>query len=509
MEPAPWQPQIPPLPPPIETMNPAPTLTRRSFIKASAIAAGAGIASRFASSAWAEPVGANDALRIGIIGLHNKGGDHLKDLLGRPGVRVAGICDLDPKILARVLGELKAQQVTPFATTQARELIARSDIDAVVIATPNHWHALLTVWACQAGKDVYVEKPMSHTVWEGRRMIEAGAKYGRVVQVGTQHRSDPGLQAAAKYLREGHCGRMLHVHSVYYYQRKDIGYRLPWYPDWLDYDAYCGPAPMTPLERTNLHYDWHWSWATGNGDLGNNGVHVLDMALFFSGHEAAPRRVLGLGQRYVVRDHAQTPNSMIVVYDYPEIPFVFEHRGLPAKAGVNYADQARGVRAGVIVHCEGGYFAGGDGGTLYDLKDKVVKKFPGDGGAGHMPNFLAAVRSRRVADLIAPMSVGQVSASLCHFGNISYRVGAAAGPATVREALGAVPAAQACFDGLAKNLAANGVDTDREPLTLGKWVEVDGDQVTGVKSGDETSLEKARFLLRETHRAPYQVPEQV
>jgi predicted dehydrogenase len=490
-------------------MKPAPILSRRAFIKASALGAGAAIASRFVPSAWAQPVGANGALRMGIIGLHNKGGDHLKDLLKRADVRVVGICDLDPKILASVLEQLKAQQVAPFATTEARELLARPDLDAVVIATPNHWHALLTLWACQAGKDVYVEKPMCHTVWEGRKMIEAGAKYGRVVQVGTQHRSDPGLLAAAKYLQEGHCGKMLCVHSVYYNLRKDIGYRQPWYPDWLNYDAYCGPAPMTPLERTNLHYDWHWTWATGNGDLGNNGVHMLDTSLFFSGHHAAPRRVLGLGGRYVVRDHAQTPNSMIVVYDYPEIPFIFEHRGLPAKTGVTYVDQAHGVRAGVVVHCEGGYFAGGDGGTLYDLNNKVLKKFPGDGGAGHMPNFLGAVRSRRVGDLIAPMAVGQVSASLCHFGNISYRIGEAASPATIRESLGAVPAAQQYFDGLVKNLGANGVDIEREPLTLGKWVDVDGDNITQVASGGESSLEWARFLLRETHRTPYVIPEQV
>ena len=228
-------------------MNPPPILSRRAFIKASALGAGATIASRFVPSAWARLAGANDALRIGIIGLHNKGGDHLRDLLKRADVRVVGICDLDPKILALVLEQLKAQQVAPFATTEARELLARPDIDAVVIATPNHWHALLTLWACQAGKDVYVEKPMCHTVWEGRKMVEAGAKYGRVVQVGTQHRSDPGLLAAAKYLQEGHCGKMLYVHAVYYNLRKDIGYRLPWYPDWLNYNAYCGPAPMTPL----------------------------------------------------------------------------------------------------------------------------------------------------------------------------------------------------------------------------------------------------------------------
>jgi predicted dehydrogenase len=484
-------------------------ITRRTFLKTSALAAGAGLASRLTRSAWADPVGANDAVRIGIIGLGNKGGDHLKQLQGLPGVRVVALCDVDPRILSKALEGLKGRQIAPFATTVARALLARSDVDAVVIATPNHWHALLTVWACQAGKDVYVEKPMSHTVWEGQKMIEAAGKYGRVVQVGTQHRSDPGLLAAGRYLREGHFGKMLHVHAVYFNLRKDIGYRLPWYPDWLNYDMFCGPAPMAPLERASLHYDWHWSWATGNGDLGNNGVHLLDMCLFFTGHQAPPRRILCLGGRYVVADRAETPNSIIAVYDYPEVPFIFEHRGLPAKPGVEYMDQTRGVRFGIVVQCEGGYFAGMNGGAVYDNNDKLVMKFPGDGGAGHMPNFLGTVRSRRVADLVAPCDVAHTGASLCHFGNISYRIGATAGLGQVRASLEAVPAAGKYLDGLAKNLGANGVDLSRDPFRLGQWIQAEGDNIAQVESGSEAALERARFLLRETHRPPYAIPDQV
>ena len=486
-----------------------PLLSRRAFLRSSALAGAGLVASRLSSSAWADPVGSNDAVRVGIIGLGGKGSDHLRHLQTLPGVRVVALCDVDPKVLSRVTAGLKDPKVAPFATTDARELLARPDVDAVVIASPNHWHALLTVWACQAGKDVYVEKPMSHTVWEGRRMIEAARKYGRVVQVGTQHRSDPGLLAAAKYLREGHCGKMLHVHAVYYNVRKDIGYRLPWYPDWLSYDLFCGPSPMAPLERTNLHYDWHWSWATGNGDLGNNGVHVIDMGLFFSGHEALPRRIMCLGGRYVVADRADTPNSMLAVFDYADVPFIFEHRGLPAKPGVNYSDQAHGVRHGIVVQCEGGYFAGMIGGAVYDHDNKVIMKFPGDGGAGHMPNFLDAVRSRRVSDLAAPTEVAHVAATLCNMGNISYRVGESAGPDRVRESLGAVPDAVPYFEGLKGNLDANGVDLESHPLRLGRWLQVEGDGIAQVESGGAADLDRARFLLRETHRPPYAMPENV
>jgi hypothetical protein len=199
---------------------------------------------------------------------------------------------------------------------------------------------------------------------------------------------------------------------------------------------------------------------------------------------------------------------MLVVYDYPEIPFIFEHRSLPAKSGVEYMDQAHGVRAGIVVQCEGGYFAGSNGGAVYDLNDKEMIKFPGDGGAGHMANFLGVVRSRRTGDLIAPVELGQVGASLCHFGNISYRVGQAASLGQVRESLGAVPAALPHFEGLAANLGANGVDLASQPLRLGAWIQVDGDMITGTESGGEASLERARFLLRETHRPPFVMPEQ-
>jgi predicted dehydrogenase len=356
---------------------------------------------------------------------------------------------------------------------------------------------------------LYVEKPMSHTVWEGRKMIEAARKYGRIVQVGTQHRSNAGLQEAARYIRDGHCGKIRYIHAVVHFLRKDIGRRLPWYPDKLNYDQYCGPAPMAPLERTQLHYDFHWYWGTGNGDLGNNGVHALDTAFIFAGHQSFPRRIRSLGGRYVIADGAETPNTMLTLYDYAEVPFVFEHRALPAKPGVNFTDNAHGVRTGVVVRCENGYFAGLVGGVVYDNAGKVVKKFPGDGGAKHMPNFLDAVRSRRDRDLVTPVELGHVGASLCHYGNISYRIGGIASRADARIAVAAIPPAEQHFEHLLEHLAIHGVDLERQPLTLGPWLEIDGDNITRVEAGTDATLEYARFLLRETHRPPYTLPEQI
>ncbi|MEI6467063.1 MAG: Gfo/Idh/MocA family oxidoreductase [Verrucomicrobiota bacterium] len=485
--------------------------TRRSFLQTSALAAGATLAARFQPSALAAPAGSNDIIRLGLIGLNSKGSAHLKNLLKMEGVRVAALCDLDPKVLARVNASLPADYPKPFLATDARDVIARKDIDAVMVVTSNHWHALLTVWACQAGKDVYVEKPMSRTVWEGRKMIEAAAKYNRIVQVGTHYRSETGLAEAIKFLHEGQLGKINHIRAIVYNLRLSIGRKLPWYPEGLNYDLFCGPTPMRPLERNNLHYDWHWEWDTGNGELGNNGVHVLDIALRIAKHATAPKRIMSFGNRYGIDDVAQTPNTHVAVYDYPQIPLIFEHRALPAKPGVSFMDQHGGLRTGIVAHCEGGTLAGLIGGTAYDPSGKVIKKFVGDGGATHVKNFFAAVRSRRKQDLAAPVETGHLSASLCHYGNISYRVGAPAPTKQIDESLGAFPAAGGIHRELQTHLGVHGIDLAQQPLRLGPWLNLDpvGDSITGLDTNHEPALERARFLLREIQRPPYTIPEQV
>jgi predicted dehydrogenase len=488
-------------------------ITRRTVLRRSSLVAGTTLfaASALRPSMLANPVGANGDVRLGVIGLNGKGSAHLKNLLKMPGVRVAGLCDVDPRVLERVAATIPNTQVAPFKTTDARELIARSDIDAVMVVTSNHWHALLTVWACQAGKDVYVEKPISHTVWEGRKMVEAAAKYNRIVQVGTHYRSETGLADAIRFLHEGQLGKIKHVRAIVYGLRGSIGRKQPWYPDWLDYDRFCGPTPVQPLERSNLHYDWHWNWNTGNGEIGNNGVHVLDIAVRVGRHTSPPKRIMSLGGRYVVDDVAETPNTHLAVYDYPDVPLFYESRSLPAKRGVSFMDQQAGIRTGIVVQCEGGYLSGIVGATAYDPSGKVIKKFAGDGGAGHVPNFFAAVRSRRKEDLAAPVEVGHLSASLCHYGNISYRVGDAAPGARINEALGAVPAAGEIYRELQQHLTVHEVDLAKHPFRLGSWLQLDaiGDSITAVDSQNESALERARFLLREVQRRPYVIPEQV
>lgn len=486
-------------------------LHRRTFLKYSAAAAATGFASCLTRSAWAQPAGANDAVRVAVIGLNSKGARHVLQLLETPGVRVTALCDVDPAILAREVEKLKSQQIDAFATTDARMVFDRSDVDAVLIATGNHWHALLTVWACQAGKDVYVEKPASRTVWEGRRMVEAARKYGRIVQLGTQYRSDTGLPEAIAYLQDGHLGQVQAIHAVCYKLRESIGRRRPWYPDGLDYDLFCGPSPMVPLERNELHYDWHWMWGTGNGDMANLGVHVLDIARRFGLEDALPRRILSVGGRFARDDAGETPNTQFTVFDYPGLPVVWEGRGLSAKPGVNYLDNYRGLQTGVVVQCEGGYYAGYLGGAIYDRAGKQIRRIPGDGGRNHIGNFIEAVRSRRSQDLAAPIANGHRSTSLCHYGNISYRIGRPAAAAEVRQAIEAMPPALDTLDRVTGNLAAHGVDLERQRLTLGPWVQPDWgqDEVSRIEGGDEDSLEAARALISEAQRPPYVIPETV
>jgi predicted dehydrogenase len=486
-------------------MNP---INRRGFLQWSAAAAGLGALGLRPGSAWAQPAGSNDSIRVAVVGFNARGGELIQQLLNTRGVRISALCDVDPAILAREVEALRARKINVHATTDARELLARSDVDALVLATGTRWHALLTVWACQAGKDVYVEKPVCRTIHEGRRMIAAARKFGRVVQSGTQLRSDTGIAEAVRHINEGGLGRIRWIRAVVYRPREGIGRRRPWYPDTLNYDLFCGPTPVVPLERERLHYDWHWSWHTGNGDLGNLGVHVLDIARRFGGNDAPPRRIVSAGARLGVDDAGETPNTQIAVLDYPRFPVVFELRGMPARRGAE-AESFRGIRSGVVVQCEGGSYAGYIGGAIFDPSGREIRKVPGDAGVTHMANFLAAMRSRRPQDLAASIETGHGSTALCHYGNISHRIGRPARWTEVQAAFEPVGPAREALDGLGQHLGAHGIDRDR--LTLGPWLELasKGDGIAGVGGGDENLLARARSLLEEPQRPPYLIPDSV
>ena len=453
--------------------------------------------------------GVNEEIRLAIIGLGNKGGQHVQLFSALPGVRIAALCEVDPKRLAPQVEKLTQKGVTPFTASDPRRVLERDDVDAVLIATPNHWHALLTVWALRAGKDVYVEKPVSHNVWEGARMVEEARAKGRIVQGGLQYRSCPGLRAASAWLNAGHLGKPLWGHVVWNEHRPPIGKCAPFKPDWLDYDLWCGPAPDEPLTRPKLHYDWHWVWSTGDGDVGNSSVHAFDACRMFLPGVVFPRRILSLGGRFTYDDAAQTPNTQFTLAEYPELPIVIENRNLSMEKDAVVMDNLRRVQEGFVLQYEGGYFAGFRmGGSVFDNAGKKLQHFQGNNGEDHQANFIKALRSRKTEDLNSPITEGHVSSAVCHLGNISYRLGRPGNPQACENALGNRPPVAEGFPRLVKSLEGIGVDLDKTPFTLGPSLEIDpasGD-ILKAGTGEDSQLEQARRLARGTHRAPFGLP---
>lgn len=475
---------------------------RRHFLKQAVVAG---------TTLWSSRrvLGANNDIRVAIIGLGGKGKHHVSQFLKIPDVRIVALCDVDPQRLAKQVQRVDGA----YSHTDPRKVLDRQDIDAVVIATPDHWHGLLTVWACQTGRDVYVEKPVSHNILEGRKMIAAGKKYGRIIQSGTQYRSDVGLKAAADYIAQGHIGKMLWGHVVWYELRGSIGKVAPHTPTNLDYDLYCGPAVVKPLRRQKLHYDWHWIWSTGTGDLGNSGIHAFDLCRWFAGYQSLPPRAVCLGGRFGVNDAGETPNTQLTLLDYPDAPILIENRNLPKEKGLKALDHYRQVREGIILQCEGGYFAGlRGGGWIYDNQDKRVKQFVGDGGGRHAANFIDAVRQRDAGILNASIQEGHVSSACCHLGNFSYQLGKPTDTATLKATMRKCQQAGPTVEKLERHLHANGVDLNQEPMICGPWLTVDKqtEEIVKVDGPDSKKvLAKAKELAHGRYRKPYTMPETI
>ncbi len=468
---------------------------RRSFIKATT-AAGVALVTPFAKVR-----GANEAVRVAVVGIHNQGANHINWFRKIAGVRVVAICDADRNVLDREKKKFTDRNEQVDTYVDYRRLLDDSGIDAVITATPNHWHALVTVWACQAGKDVYVEKPVCHTMWEGRQMVGAARKHGRIVQSGMQRRSDTGLAEAVEYIRGGNLGAIKLVRGIVYVRRGSIGKvdGPQAVPAGVDYDLWCGPAPKAPLRRKRLHYDWHWVWPTGDGDYGNNGIHFTDICRWFLGDPGLPKRAISIGGRFGYIDDGETPNTQIVYLGYEPAPVIFEVRGLPHANGDSSMDQYRGTRAGVVVHCEDGYFVGG---WAYDNTGRKIRQFKRTGGSGHHQNFIDAVRSRKVADLNADVLQGHYSSALCHLGNISHRLGEPASREAILESIGSSSAMTETFERFQEHLLVNHVDVQQTPRILGPWLTIDPDKETF--TGEFST--QANVLLSREYREPFVVP---
>jgi predicted dehydrogenase len=452
--------------------------------------------------------GANDHIRVAIVGLRKKGKEHIKDFRKLPGVRIVALCDCDTEFLEFEAKQFKKRDEPAKTCVDYRRLLDDNEIDAVVLSAPDHWHALMTVWACQAGKDVYVEKPASHGIWEGRKMVEAARKYKRIVQVGSQNRSDVGLREAIPYIQAGHLGPVKMVHALHYGRRGSIGKvdgPQP-IPSTCDYNLFQGPAPLLPLRRKQLHYDWHWIWDTGTGEMGNIGAHQIDHARWAMGQQSVAPSAISLGGRFGYDDDGQTPNTQIVYFDYRPVPLTYEIRALTRRKGDPALDTFKGMRVSLRVECEGGFFAGGrGGGWAYDNDGRRIRQFKGDGGADHQANFVEAVRSRDVRDLRADVLEGHLSATLCHMANISYRLGQRRSPRAIKEAVSDNDILAESADRLLSHLEANEVDLDKHRVALGPVVTFDAEQERFVGE----SAEFANMFLKRTYRPPFVVPDAV
>ena len=306
-------------------------INRRRFLQSS-LATGAVLSipaiPLFARSRHRSP---NEEIRVAVAGVRGRGRNHIGGFRGISNVKVVALCDPDREVLAREVKACEDRGESVDGVVDFRELLDRDDIDVIAIATPNHWHALMTIWACDAGKDVYVEKPVSHNIFEGRQMVNAARKHDRIVQTGTQSRSSHGIRDGIAWLRDGNLGAIKFARGTCYKPRQSIGKvgGPQDVPSHIDYDLWTGPAPMKPLTRRNLHYDWHWVFDTGNGDLGNQGVHQVDLCRWALGESGLPPRVGSIGGRLGYDDDGDTPNTQIILLDYDAAPLIFEVRGLP------------------------------------------------------------------------------------------------------------------------------------------------------------------------------------
>ena len=363
--------------------------------------------------------GANERIRAGIIGMRSRGTYLMKAVSKVDGVEVGAICDVDHEVLeARAAEYQKNTNKTVAAYRELRELLAAGDIDVVCVAAPNHWHVLAAVWGCQAGKDVYVEKPMSHTIWEGRQLVAAAEQTGRIVQVGTQRRSEPQWQRLVERLKAGVIGDLYAARVIHYSTRPPV----PFHPDetppgTLDWPLWQGPAPDKPFSKKYVHYDWHWFWHFGNGEFGNNGVHYTDIANWALG-KGLPVHIASQGGRYGYADSAETPNVQTTTATFADgTLFTCEIRG-------RYSNDEGGSKGGNLFYGANGYAVDA---ICYDADGKEIpdENPPPNGDAVllHLANFRDAVRTRNRDAVPAKPIDGHVSAAFCHLGNIAYRLG--------------------------------------------------------------------------------------
>jgi predicted dehydrogenase len=475
---------------------------RRQFLEESMIVAASVLSAQSAVGSAPNAISSetairspNEIVRHAVIGCRIRGKVHAAEFAKLNGVEVAYVCDPDLQ-LAEALAESveKTTGRKPKVVQDLRLINDDKSIDTLSVAAPNHWHALATIWGMQAGKHVYVEKPLCHNVVEGRRMIEVADKTKRICQVGTQNRSRGDLAAAAQYIRDGKLGKISLARTIVYGARGSIGPRDKYeLPTGVDYSLWLGPAEMRPLSRKQLHYDWHWDWNTGNGELGNNNIHYVDMCRLLLGLKGLGDSVISVGGRLGYEDAGDTPNTQLVAHRFGEVTIVQEVRGLKSDP---FSDKFKG---GCIVYGSEGFIAES---TVFDPEGNLVKKLDGDS-LNHFANFMGAVRSGRREDLKADVTEGHQSTGLCHVGNISCRLGRPESIAEIRNRLKELKLhddVSKTLERMTEHLKSNGLDLEKNKLNLGPFLSLSQTKEEFVGNAE------ANKLLSREYRAPFVVP---
>lgn len=493
--------------------------TRKEFLKASLIGGGAALVAgrtKIYGQTAAAPGSANGDIRVAVVGINAQGASHMRDYLGKiKGARLVALCEVDSEVLAKRAAECEKEGVKPTQYVDYRKMLEDKNIDAVVLASPNHQHSLQTIWGLQAGKDVYCEKPLSHNVWEGRQVVAAASKYTKnIAYAGTQNRSSEDVHDAIAYVKAGNIGKIKWARGLCYKPRDSIGKTegAQPVPASINYDLWTGPAPLTPPRRNSpkygpVHYDWHWFWNYGGGDITNQGIHQMDVARWFLGEPGLPDSVMSFGGRFGYKDDAETPNTLVSVFNYKSAPLIFEVRGLPTKAGMRAMDRFKGTNIGVVVQCENGYISfGSDGGAAaYDSENKVIQKFAKNTLGQHRQNFVKAVQNRKVVN--APVLECHYSSALCHLGNVSYLVGAEKSNAALAEAIKSDAETKDSFARMMDHLKANNVDTDGTQTVVGPTLKIDPRTERFVGS-EKTIVDAANAspLLKREGRGAFKIP---
>ena len=450
------------------------------------------------------PAGPNEKIRVAVIGVNGQGGSHLGEWMSNRECQLVAVCDCDPNAFARQGKRLREHDhPLPDYEQDVRRLLDRKDIDAVSIATPNHWHALMAVWAMQSGKDVYVEKPCSHNVEEGRVITDWARKLGRMCQMGVQSRSMPGMRQTVEFVRGGGIGPVKVAHALCFKRRKSIGRvdsPVP-LPEGIDFDLWAGPAPAERPIRERLHYDWHWDHVTGNGDLGNQNPHELDKARWGLGKQELPRRVVSLGGRLGYVDNGNVANSQLTIFQWDDALLISDVRGLEIKTPVTFGLAAGPLHVGNIWWGTEGYVVAPNytSGAAFDYDGKPLGAWSGGTYQHHFANFVKAVKSRRHEDLHLDIEDGHLSSALAHLGNVSWALGKPVEPGTplplaaddkhVRDSL-------ASFD---SHLSENEVDYGVTPLSLGRVLTID-------PATEKSDDPEANRLFTRDYRKGFELP---